>query len=54
MGVFFAHMEEIDLCWRFRSRGRGLVCIPQSVVYHVGAATLKKRKSAENISELSE
>ena len=41
-GRFFAHMEEIDLCWRFRSRGRGLVCIPQSVVYHVGAATLKK------------
>lgn len=39
---FFAHMEEIDLCWRLRSRGRLLVCIPQSVVYHVGAATLKK------------
>mgnify|MGYP003451234584 FL=1 len=41
-GRFFAHMEEIDLCWRLRSRGRGIVCIPQSVVYHVGAATLKK------------
>jgi len=41
-GRFFAHMEEIDFCWRLRSRGRGLVCIPQSVVYHVGAATLKK------------
>ena len=39
---FFAHMEEIDLCWRLRSRGRQLVCIPQSVVFHVGAATLKK------------
>lgn len=39
---FFAHMEEIDLCWRLRSRGRRLVCIPQSMVYHVGAATLKK------------
>ena len=39
---FFAHMEEIDLCWRLRARGRGLVCIPQSVVYHVGAATLKR------------
>lgn len=39
---FFAHMEEIDLCWRLRSRGRSIVCIPQSVVYHVGAATLKK------------
>ena len=41
-GRFFAHMEEIDLCWRLRSRGRRIVCIPQSVVYHVGAATLKK------------
>ena len=39
---FFAHMEEIDLCWRLRSRGKTLVCIPQSVVYHVGGATLKK------------
>lgn len=39
---FFAHMEEIDLCWRLRSRGKKIVCIPQSVVYHVGAATLKK------------
>ena len=39
---FFAHMEEIDLCWRLRTRGRMLVCIPQSVVYHVGAATLKR------------
>ena len=38
---FFAHMEEIDLCWRLRTRGRALVCVPQSVVYHVGAATLK-------------
>lgn len=41
-GRFFAHMEEIDLCWRLRSRGRGIVCIPQSEVFHVGAATLKK------------
>ena len=41
-GQFFAHMEEIDLCWRLRARGRGLVCVPQSVAYHVGAATLKR------------
>lgn len=41
-GRFFAHMEEIDLCWRLRSRGRKIVCLPQSVVYHVGGATLKK------------
>lgn len=39
-GSFFAHMEEIDLCWRLRSRGRGIVCIPQSVAYHVGGASL--------------
>lgn len=39
---FFAHMEEIDLCWRLRSRGRSIVCIPQSVVFHVGGATLNK------------
>ena len=41
-GRFFAHMEEIDLCWRLRARGREIACVPQSVVYHVGAATLKK------------
>lgn len=41
-GRFFAHMEEIDLCWRLRARGRGIACIPQSVVYHVGGGTLKK------------
>lgn len=41
-GRFFAHMEEIDLCWRLRARGRQLACIPQSVVFHVGGATLKK------------
>lgn len=41
-GRFFAHQEEIDLCWRLRARGRGIVCIPQSVVYHVGGGTLSK------------
>lgn len=39
---FFAHMEEIDLCWRLLSRGYRLVCIPESKAYHVGGATLKK------------
>ncbi len=39
-GRFFAHMEEIDLCWRLRSRGRNIVCIPESRVYHVGGGTL--------------
>lgn len=37
---FFAHQEEIDLCWRIRSRGYRVICTPQSVVYHVGGATL--------------
>ena len=41
-GRFFAHMEEIDLCWRLRSRGYRIACVPQSHVYHVGGATLKK------------
>lgn len=39
-GRFFAHMEEIDFCWRLRSRGRGVVCLPASRVYHVGGASL--------------
>ncbi|MDR1811009.1 MAG: glycosyltransferase family 2 protein [Prevotella sp.] len=37
---FFAHMEEIDLCWRLHARGRRVVCLPQSTVYHLGGATL--------------
>ncbi len=37
---FFAHMEEIDLCWRIKSRGGNIVCIPQSKVYHLGGGTL--------------
>lgn len=41
-GRFFAHMEEIDLCWRLRARGRKIVCLPQSVVYHLGGGTLQK------------
>lgn len=39
---FFAHMEEIDFCWRLRSRGYGIFCVPSSVVYHVGGGTLAK------------
>ena len=38
--TFFAHMEEIDLCWRLNSRGRKLMCVPQSIVYHLGGGTL--------------
>lgn len=41
-GRFFAHSEEIDLCWRLRSRGRDIYCVPDSKVYHVGGGTLPK------------
>ena len=37
---FFAHQEEIDLCWRLASRGYRLRCIPTSTLYHVGGGTL--------------
>ena len=37
---FFAHMEEIDLCWRLKSRGYRIVCVPESTVYHIGGGTL--------------
>jgi len=39
---FFAHMEEIDLCWRIRLRGMKIMVIPQSRVFHVGGGTLSK------------
>lgn len=38
---FFAHQEEIDLCWRLRARGWRIVCEPSSIVYHLGGATLE-------------
>lgn len=39
---FFAHNEEIDLCWRMRIIGYRIVCLPESCVYHVGGGTLPK------------
>lgn len=39
---FFAHMEEIDLCWRLKNQGYRLVCEPKSVVYHLGGGTLSE------------
>ena len=41
-GRFFAHNEEIDLCWRLRLLGRRICCNPMSYVYHVGGGTLPK------------
>lgn len=41
-GRFFAHMEEIDLCWRMLARGGEIYVVPQSRVYHIGGATLNK------------
>lgn len=38
--LFFAHMEEIDLCWRLNSRGYQVACVPTSVVYHLGGGSL--------------
>lgn len=41
-GRFFAHNEEIELCWRLRAMGREIFCVPESKVYHVGGGTLPK------------
>ena len=38
--TFFAHMEEIDLCWRFNKAGYRVSFVHNSVVYHVGGGTL--------------
>lgn len=37
---FFAHMEEIDLCWRLKRMGHKVMSIPESLVYHLGGGTL--------------
>ena len=39
---FFAHMEEIDLCWRLKNAGFKVYCCPQSWVFHIGGGTLPK------------
>jgi len=39
---FFAHMEEIDLCWRLKNQGHKIMVCPSSTVYHVGGGTLNK------------
>lgn len=42
---FFAHQEEIDLCWRMQLSGYKIFCCPQSVVYHIGGGTLPRGNS---------
>ncbi len=37
---YFAHQEEIDLCWRLHSKGGKILCVGSSQVFHVGGATL--------------
>jgi GT2 family glycosyltransferase len=39
---YFAHMEEIDLCWRLKNIGHKIYVEPKSVIYHVGGGTLNK------------
>lgn len=41
-GRFFAHNEEIDLCWRIRLLGRKIYCVTDSVAFHLGGGTLPK------------
>ncbi|WP_430814493.1 glycosyltransferase family 2 protein [Carboxylicivirga sp. RSCT41] len=43
--AFFAHMEEIDLCWRLKSMGHAIKVIPSSEVLHVGGATLSQQNA---------
>jgi GT2 family glycosyltransferase len=42
---FFAHMEEIDFCWRLKNAGYKIMYCPDSTVYHVGGGTLPKKSS---------
>ncbi len=42
---FFAHMEEIDLCWRIKNVGYHIMVIPQSEVLHIGGATLSQHNA---------
>ena len=39
-GTYFAHFEEIDLCWRLKRAGYDIAAVPQSKVYHLGGGTL--------------
>ena len=42
---FFAHMEEIDFCWRLKNQGYKIMYCPESVIFHIGGGTLPKSSS---------
>jgi len=44
---FFAHMEEIDFCWRLQNEGFRIMYCPGSTVYHIGGGTLPKKSSVK-------
>lgn len=44
-GSYFAHMEEIDFCWRLKRAGYKVMVYPESVVYHLGGGTLAYQNS---------
>jgi GT2 family glycosyltransferase len=44
---FFAHMEEIDLCWRLQLAGYRVTVVPESFVYHIGGGTLPNDSPAK-------
>ena len=46
-GTFFAHMEEIDLCWRLQHKGYQIWVEPNSTVYHLGGGTLSYESSTK-------
>ena len=46
---FFAHMEEIDLCWRIKGLNFSNYCFPDSKVYHLGGGTLKYENPKKHI-----
>jgi GT2 family glycosyltransferase len=48
--TFFAHQEEIDLCWRIQLMGYKIVVCPQSTVYHVGGGTLPKGEQKQYLN----
>jgi GT2 family glycosyltransferase len=47
---FFAHMEEIDFCWRLKQHDYKIMFCPDSTVYHIGGGTLPKQSSKKHIS----